>query len=840
MSISTADTEAEQNIGPRICSPTGRRVSDTRVPPNTEEDEVSSVSSGTDGRNSVIGDLADFSADEEESQLAQFSGCRIPGCQCEGCNEYMEWDSDDMTDSEDSEWEDPDEMANRLWVEQYNYDLIEGMTLMTYTPPPGKNRRRRYEDNVKYAPEVQESNCHTSDMGFLTEEESPQLEPALQLRTDADDDIPYCGDMKDNHGPQKRTRSDTYFPSGEHSEFFDRPVTESVTARVGSDTDFHSDEHSEFFDRPVTESVTARVGSDTDFPSDEHSEFFDRLVTESVTAWAESDTYFHSDEHSEFFDRPVTESVKARVGSDTDFPSGDHSEFVDRPVTESVTARVGSDTDFPSGDHSEFVDRPVTESVTARTRSDTYFHSDAHSEFFDRPVTESVMARAADTEQILVMNVSTVTTEQSELREMVLGETDKRGIPVYSIECAPERRQPENISPGALRQVEMSNNQWNCVDYCCGVCGKADSVNRSGTGSCWNCCCLIVWGYHVSWLAAMVIRDRFHGIDLFSKDRCVFTRRPELVGNPMWLCDVIRVYTKMNGNFKGGMDSVVMMSDDPVDSRYLKRCTDDGYVSLEHASVRGKPIREKGRFGCVDTPVRDADWSVEFSVGPIPVGDTRIDYLRDPIDRGQSTNAAPLSDLLHFSTLRRLRNYCAAEYIICWTFCDTVWNTLRTEGLLLRCGAFQACQEMEGAVIVDNRSSVTFETELCILWDAPRVVVNETSAMAFRLVPLPHRVVLLGGDEVVNDLRMLPDGDSRMVRFRKPELHRANRESGDVVSLIKKKGGELPTSELTKDISPGKPTLGTAVQSPGYTVSEEAAVGDNGRRNARQYCRHLC
>ena len=116
--------------------------------------ENSSVGSGTDGINSDISDLADFSADEEESQVEQFSGCRIPGCQCEGRIEYMEWDSDDMTDSEDSEWEDPDERENRLWVEQYNYDLIEGMTLMTYTPPPRKNRRRRYEDNVK--PEVQE------------------------------------------------------------------------------------------------------------------------------------------------------------------------------------------------------------------------------------------------------------------------------------------------------------------------------------------------------------------------------------------------------------------------------------------------------------------------------------------------------------------------------------------------------------------------------------------------------------------------------------------------------------------------------------------------------------
>ena len=95
----------------------------------------SSVGSGTDGGNSDIGDLADFSAEEEESQVEQFSGCRIPGCQCEGRIEYMEWDSDDMSDSEDSEWEDPDERENRLWVERYNYDLIEGMTLMTYIPP---------------------------------------------------------------------------------------------------------------------------------------------------------------------------------------------------------------------------------------------------------------------------------------------------------------------------------------------------------------------------------------------------------------------------------------------------------------------------------------------------------------------------------------------------------------------------------------------------------------------------------------------------------------------------------------------------------------------------------
>ena len=88
-----------------------------------------------------------------------------------------------------------------------------------------------------------------------------------------------------------------------------------------------------------------------------------------------------------------------------------------------------------------------------------------YSERFDRPVTESVMARAVDTEVILVMNVSTVATEQSELREMVLCETDKRCIPVNREELTPERQRPENVLPGAPRQLKMRNNQWNCVDY---------------------------------------------------------------------------------------------------------------------------------------------------------------------------------------------------------------------------------------------------------------------------------------------------------------------------------------------------------------------------------------
>ena len=58
--------------------------------------------------------------------------------------------------------------------------------------------------------------------------------------TDADEDIPSFRDNIGNSGSQKQAGSDTYFPSGEYSEYFDRPVTESVTARTESNTDFPS------------------------------------------------------------------------------------------------------------------------------------------------------------------------------------------------------------------------------------------------------------------------------------------------------------------------------------------------------------------------------------------------------------------------------------------------------------------------------------------------------------------------------------------------------------------------------------------------------------------------
>ena len=101
----------------------------------------------------------------------------------------MDWGSEDMTETDDSEYEDPVDRANRLYVESCNYDLSEGMTPMTYTPPLRKNRRRRYEAGTKNETDIEESICSTIDDGFLTDEESPNSEQMVQSRTVADEDI---------------------------------------------------------------------------------------------------------------------------------------------------------------------------------------------------------------------------------------------------------------------------------------------------------------------------------------------------------------------------------------------------------------------------------------------------------------------------------------------------------------------------------------------------------------------------------------------------------------------------------------------------------------------------
>ena len=315
---------------------------------------------------------------------------------------------------------------------------------------------------------------------------------------------------------------------------------------------------------------------------------------------------------------------------------------------------------------------------------------------------------------------------------------------------------------------------------CFGVCKKTESINRSGIGLCWDCLCWLVWGYRVSCLAAIVIKDRSHGIDLYTEERRVCTSGLGLVGDPMMPCDAIPVYTMMNDNFKGGLNNVMPRNKDPIDNSYHQRCVDNRFWPETRAPVYEKPIRERGRFGCLDSPVRDADWSDVCSVDLSPVGDVRIGYIGDEFDQVQSTDAAPLTELQDFYTLLHIYSDCAAGFTSVWTFCITVRDNISGEEIKRRCSDLSVCQKMDGAALVDDRSGVTFRAELCIPWDAPKAVVDINSAELVSLGSFPDKVGLFGRRKDAAVSRILLGRDSRSVRFLVPDRRVVDRGYHDV------------------------------------------------------------
>ena len=332
MSTNSIDMESEQNKRPTYDSTMSRRVSDTGVPPNAEEggdidypwvdrlleresDERSSVEiqqsdrnvqfnnvtvyvsdtsmvhSGTDGRNSDIGALSDFSDSDEETGVEQPSGCRIPGCQCEGHIPFMEWGSEDMTETDDSKYEGSIDRANRLYVESYNYDLSEGMTPMTYTPPPlRRNRRRRYEVRKEKEVDIDEPIPADSDRVIHTENESPKLERTVQTETVVYDDIPKLGDkpVDPDRGPQ--TGSDGNNSSKEDSTLWDGPVTESTTEGDGQDfPDPNNTEYWANINRQARQAMWEMTGNDATLSDDKYPDIVKNIARMTMRAWAEHD-----------------------------------------------------------------------------------------------------------------------------------------------------------------------------------------------------------------------------------------------------------------------------------------------------------------------------------------------------------------------------------------------------------------------------------------------------------------------------------------------------------------------------------------------------------------------
>ena len=592
--------------------------------------------------------------------LKQQTGCGTPGCQCNGRVEFMVWGSEDMTETDESEWEDTADRDNR----SNNYNLSEGMAPRTYTPPLRRNRRRRYAFRKKYETDIEDSICDTSDDDFFTDEEWPISEHMVLPRMAADNVNRTVRNRNNNRGRWSWPRSENDITSDENSNQVDRPVTELATAGAGIENDSFNVEHVKCGEIPVTKLIPVRV---------------------------------------------------------------------------------------------------------------------------------------LDTEEPLIMRVSAITSELSEVETSAYCETDINDIPVVKECVSPERRRREQLSAYADTQLVMCNYRRGVTDYCFGVCGMTDSVNRSKIGWCWDCVDWLLWGYRVSCLVTIVIKDRSYGIDLYTEEPRVYTSGLGLVGDPMRPYDAISVYMMMNENFKGGLNNVMLRHKDPVDSRYHQRCVDNKHEMGTRASVNNKPIRVKGRFGCLYSPVRDADWSDVRSVDFSPVGDdVWIEYIGDEFSQSQSTDAAPLTELQDLYTLLHIYSDCTAGFNSIWTFCVTVQNIICGEEFT-RCGGdLSVCQTMDGAALVDDCSGVTFTAELCIPWDAPEAVINIDSADLVSLGSFPDKVGLFGRWKDAAVSRILAGRDSRSVRFVVPDGRAV-----DVVTTTSAHGGNEGHDAITRVVAGG-------------------------------------
>ena len=467
------------------------------------------------------------------------------GCQCDGCVEFRVRGSKDMTETDESEWEDTAARDNRSYEMDNKYNYSEGMAPRTYTPPPPplrKKRGRKYASLRKYETDIEDYFSDTSEEEYFRYETDMMLKPLESAMY--------------NDNVDTSTLSDERY-SFSQSE---------LTGLTECDVSICDDSDDDFF-------------RDKEWPIPEHM-VIPRRAADNVNRTVRN--------------RNNNRGRCSWPGSENDITNDENSNQVDRPFTELATAGAG-------------------------IKNDSF--SVAHVKCGEIPVTKLIPVGVLDTEEQLVMRVSTITSELSEAETSAYSETDINDLPIIKECVSTERRRREELSAYADTQLVMNNYRRGNTDCCFGVCGMTDSLNRSEIGWCWDCVDRLLWGYRASCLVTIVIKDRSYGIDLFTEERRVYTSGLGLVGDPMWPYDVISVYMMMNENFKGGLNNVMLWNKAPVDSRYHQRSVNNRQEMETRASVNNKPIRVKGRFGCLYSPVRDADWSDVRSVDFSPVGD---------------------------------------------------------------------------------------------------------------------------------------------------------------------------------------------------------------------------
>ena len=317
--------------------------------------------------------------------------------------------------------------------------------------------------------------------------------------------------------------------------------------------------------------------------------------------------------------------------------------------------------------------------------------------------------------------------------------------------------------------------------YCFGLCGLTNQFHSTEFEWCVECVNRLIWGFLVSCVVSIVMRNRSVGTDVLSKGSDVIVSIWGLLDGLVILCDAMRECLWTLKDINNTLNNVMMGNRARMISHDIPWGEDNGQVRATHASVDISPIRVRGRFRCLGRPVQGADWLDVRPVDGGPVGtDIWIKYIGDSFSRYQSSDAAPLTEVqdiyitLHFNT-ECFAGLCSIRIV---SFSVRITRSLEE---VIRCGGvLSLCQTMDGAALADDRSGITFTADLCVPWDAPEAVVDMNSTDLISLGPFPDKVGLVGRRKDAAMSHIMKGRDCRSVRFVVPDVHLVDRGFHDV------------------------------------------------------------
>ena len=170
--------------------------------------------------------------------------------------------------------------------------------------------------------------------------------------------------------------------------------------------------------------------------------------------------------------------------------------------------------DTTSDENYSTIDRPFTNLTMAGAGIKIDSLGVDYAKCGEIPVTQLIPVRVLDTDEHLVMRVSTITVELSGVEPCSYSETDFVDPPVVQEYVCLKRRRQDDVSAYVDTQLLVTNYRGRGTVCCFGLCGMTVSLNRPELCWCWDCVDRLVWGYHVSCLVTIVTKNQSPGIDL--------------------------------------------------------------------------------------------------------------------------------------------------------------------------------------------------------------------------------------------------------------------------------------------------------------------------------------